>query len=160
MDLGKLVALVLGLAVSTERLLEVIWTVVEGQPAIARQKQTDAARYAQVKSAVSVVLAIVVGEVLSYLFVPSVDTVLGSDAGGTVALGFLAGILAPYSHQLIEMLYQTQKLLQTQQTALQTPQSQISAREETIQSSGQPAVTKTTVEATTRTPSGDANPNG
>ena len=116
MDLVSFFAPLLGIAFVVERVLEAAFDVVESIASVAALKASNPDRYASNKRIITIIVGIIVGIILTAWLgvgflgrIPGI-TGLNGDADKLIS-GAVAGSLAPYAHQILEALLNTQKLL-------------------------------------------------
>jgi hypothetical protein len=115
MNLSELVPVIISLAIGIERLLELAWEFVEsGNTRLKQRKESNAVEYGSFKMRIITLVGMLIGAGLGgFSHTLGIEIGIESQTLATrIALGFIAGALAPYSHQLIELLYQSQKLVQ------------------------------------------------
>jgi hypothetical protein len=116
MDLVSFFAPLLGIAFVVERLLEAAFDVVERMASVAALKASNPDQYASNKRIITIIVGIIAGIILTaWLGVGFLERIpgitgLNSDADKLLS-GAVAGSLAPYAHQILETLLNTQKLL-------------------------------------------------
>ena len=117
MDLVSLFAPLLAISILIERILEAVFSVVETSGGVKAWKETESEQYGKLKQVIAIVAAILIGLVISNalgigMFARFQISGIDVNADRTLT-GAIAGAAAPYSHQIIETLFNLQKLLET-----------------------------------------------
>jgi hypothetical protein len=121
MDFIPIFAPILGIGVLIERILEVIWDVAG--PYTRSMKEENPEQYRWLKVVGSIVIGMVIGVIVSTalkltFFDGLVETAI--DPGmDRVVTGLIAGASAPYVHQIIELLMNTQKFMETKKDQIE-----------------------------------------
>jgi hypothetical protein len=100
--------------VLVERILEVVFDLIEQMPAVSRRRDSahTAEQWASTKRVAATVGGILFGIIISSALRIGFPG-LSPDSGGSIVLaGATAGSLSPYAHQLLMMLWNTQKFLE------------------------------------------------
>ena len=126
MDLVTILGPILAISLLVERLLEGGFSLVEMLPNVQKMK-TDDPRYGSMKPLISIVvgiiLGIIIGNMLGITLFASFNLKNISPDADKLISGAIAGAAAPYSHQIIELLFKIQKLLQTKKEEMENTAS-------------------------------------
>lgn len=110
-SLSSYLAFTVGLGVVLERVIEYVILWLQTMPRFQDFRSRDLAGFKETKKGLSIVLALVIGPVLTVLF----PDLLGLDAsthiGVRLFMGLAAGAISPYAHVLLELLANVQQSL-------------------------------------------------
>jgi hypothetical protein len=124
MNFVSLFAPLLAISVLIERILEAVFSVVEGVAITATWKAANAEQYSRAKQIISIVAGILIGMFLSNSLGVALFAQFGLQGIDVTAdrsvTGAIAGAAAPYSHQIIELLFNLQKLFETKKEEIAT----------------------------------------
>lgn len=106
------VEITLALAVTVERIVEIVWIAVEHHTNFTiRIQKANPDQYKKLKEVVSFVLGLMIGIFLAPGVVNLVDSTV-TDMRIYLVVGVVAGTIAPYSHQLISLIIDFRQQLQ------------------------------------------------
>ena len=138
MDLVSLFAPILAIGLLIERLLEAGFEVVEMIPAVKKLKTDKAADYASLKlissSAVAIVIGLLITNWLDIAFFAQLKIATVDPSVDKLLSGAIAGAIAPYTHQLIEILLKTQRLLESKKGEIEQMRVQLESKTDTPES--------------------------
>jgi len=123
-NISELVTFVIGLSVFIERVNEVLLdAVIASVPGLA---QGTPERAAQVKSRLAIFSSMILGVVSSLAVASTMPLPEGTATSTYIILGVIAGAMAPYSHNVLQLFYKVQKLAEAQTQNI-TPKSDVAA---------------------------------
>jgi hypothetical protein len=138
MDLISLFAPILAIGLLIERVLEAAFEVIEMIPGVKKLKTDEPKDYSSFKliasNVIAVVLGILITNSLDIAFFSQLNVQgLNADADELIS-GAIAGAIAPYTHQLIEILLKTQRLLASKKDEIEQMQVQLEGKTDTSES--------------------------
>ena len=95
---------ILALAVLTERIVELVFDILDTYTSVD---------FGQSKRIWTFVLALIIGVAVAFIlnltFFEQIGAAVGSETSDKLFTGLIAGAAAPYSHQLVELLFKVQQ---------------------------------------------------
>ena len=120
MNLIPVLTPLLAIAFLIERLLEAGFDLLEMIPSVGDTLKKSP----EIKQVVSVVVGIILGVIIGNMLAITLFSDLGlttvDPATDKLLTGAIAGAIAPYAHQLLELLLKLQKFLEAKKTDVET----------------------------------------
>lgn len=126
MNFVSLFAPLLAISVLIERILEAAFSVVESINSVRDWRVAHADQYGKNKQIASIILGVLIGVFISNSLGVAIFSQFGlqgiqiDPAADKTFTGAIAGAAAPYSHQIIELLFNLQKLFETKKQEIAT----------------------------------------